>query len=80
MDDPVFTTIAQHWNHFLERDMPPAAPPEQVMMMQQAFAAGAISGLALGCAARDARDWNAHIDGCRTLNYQAQATYRGPRG
>lgn len=47
MADPMFTTIEQHWNHFLERDMPADAPPVQVKMMKQAFAAGAISGLQL---------------------------------
>ena len=47
MAETTVTTIEQHWNHFLERDMPPEAPPVQVQMMKQAFAAGAISGLQL---------------------------------
>lgn len=81
MDDPVFTTIQQHWNHFLERDMPPAAPPEQVFMMKQAFAAGAASGLHLAVAAnRDARTIAGHVEDIKTLNFEAQSAYRGPRG
>ena len=51
MSDPMFTTIRQHWCHFLERDIAPDAPPVQVHEMKRAFAAGAISGLQLAVAA-----------------------------
>lgn len=86
MDEPTFTTIAQHWNHFLERDMPPGAPPEQVFMMKQAFAAGAISGVALTLqcfpadSVIDRKKIDAHISEVRALNKNAQREYEGPRG
>lgn len=86
MDEPVFTTIAQHWNHFLERDMPPNAPPEQVFMMKQAFAAGAISGVALTLqcfpekSVIDRTKIDGHIADIRSLHKAAQHEYRGPRG
>ena len=48
MSNPTFKNIAEHWNHFLECDIPPNAPPVQVHAMKRAFAAGAISGLQLG--------------------------------
>jgi hypothetical protein len=47
LNDDLFTTIDQHWAHFLERDIPPNAPDVQVIAMKKAFAAGAISGLQL---------------------------------
>ena len=43
----VFKNIAQHWAHFLERDISPMAPLVQVSEMKKAFAAGAISGFQL---------------------------------
>jgi hypothetical protein len=66
-----FTTIAQHWAHFLERDIPPNAPDVQVMAMKQAFAAGAISGLQLAVETMKSptprADIEAHIEGIKTL-------------
>jgi len=69
----LFHTIAQHWAHFLERDIPPSAPDVQVMEMKKAFAAGAISGLQLAVLCRlgnkeqQIRDIQAHIEGIKTL-------------
>jgi hypothetical protein len=69
----LFHTIAQHWAHFLERDIPPNAPDVQVMEMKKAFAAGAISGLqlavlcSLGDKEQQIRDLRAHIEGIKTL-------------
>jgi hypothetical protein len=69
----LFHTIAQHWAHFLERDIPPNAPDVQVMEMKKAFAAGAISGLqlavlcCLGDKKQQIRDIQAHIEGIKTL-------------
>lgn len=84
--EPAFTTIEQHWNHFLERDMPPNAPDVQVFMMKQAFAAGAISGvaLALRCfpelSVIDKPKIDGHVADIRALNKEAQREYGGPRG
>lgn len=47
MPDEKFTTIEQHWAHYLERDIPAHAEAFQVASMKRAFAAGAMSGLAL---------------------------------
>lgn len=71
MPDEPFRTIAQHWAHFLERDMAPDAPPVQVMEMKRAFAAGAISGLQLAISTMKSQnpraDMDAHIEGIKTL-------------
>ena len=74
MDKP-FATIAEHWAHFLERDMAPEAPEVQVMEMKRAFAAGAISGLQLAvmavkdCTAKQATvNLLAHIEGIKNLS------------
>ena len=56
MAEIMFKTIHEHWAHFLERDMPTDAPAEQVMAMKLAFAAGAISGLALAVVVGRERD------------------------
>lgn len=86
MPDDQFTTIQQHWNHFLERDMPPNAPPEQVFMMKQAFAAGAISGLHLTLQCFPDKTFidrpkiDGHVADISGLNTHAQREYRGPRG
>ena len=56
MAEEMFKTIAQHWAHFLERDIPTEATVVQVMEMKRAFAAGAISGLALAVVVGRERD------------------------
>lgn len=73
MDEP-FKTIAEHWAHFLERDIDPRSPDEQVSEMKRAFAAGAISGLqlaVLACRQSNAgntkSDIAAHVEGIKTL-------------
>lgn len=69
----LFHTIAEHWAHFLERDIAPNAPAIQVMEMKRAFAAGAISGLQLAVLCRlgnkekQMLDLQAHIEGIKTL-------------
>jgi hypothetical protein len=69
-----FTTIAQHWQHYLERDVPGEASTVQAESMKHAFAAGAISGLHLALKAvntpnrRQAQvDIDAHLAGIRAL-------------
>ncbi len=49
--DEMFKTIREHWNHFAERDIPGNAPVVQFDAMRKAFAAGAVSGLALAAMA-----------------------------
>lgn len=78
MSEPTFGTIAQHWAHYLERDIPPQAPAVQVMAMKRAFAAGAISGLQLALIVgreknpkKCADDLAAHIEGIKTLDRSA---------
>jgi hypothetical protein len=69
----LFHTIAQHWAHFLERDIATDAPSVQVIEMKRAFAAGAISGMQLavlcqlGDKEQQKRDIQAHIEGIKTL-------------
>lgn len=60
-DDAEFTSIKQHWIHFLERDIPRDAPPVQVNAMRKAFAAGAISGLHLRISATSPAEINRHV-------------------
>lgn len=71
MADDQFHTIAQHWAHFLERDIAPNSPAVQVMEMKRAFAAGAISGLQLAISTMKSTnpraDIQAHIEGIKTL-------------
>lgn len=71
IDEPTFVTIAQHWAHFLERDIPPDAPVVQVIEMKRAFAAGAISGLQLAVLCDRSKtptdDLRAHIEGITSL-------------
>lgn len=73
-----FATIREHWNHFLERDIAPEAPPIQVSEMKRAFAAGAISGLQLCLKASSEKkgdelkaDIRAHMEGIKTLAKEA---------
>lgn len=47
MPDPKYTTIGEHWTHFLMVDMPPGAPQVQRDAMRRAFYAGAASVLLL---------------------------------
>lgn len=74
MAEEQFHTIAQHWAHFLERDIPPDAPDVQVIGMKRAFAAGAISGLQLAVLEmkgnlpeKSFANLLAHIEGIKTL-------------
>lgn len=54
MPEPMYTTIAENWAHYLMVDMPPGAPEIQRNAMQRAFYAGAASCLLIaGHAAAD---------------------------
>lgn len=64
----MFKNIKEHWNHFLERDIAPEAPPIQVLEMKRAFLAGAASGIQLAYADRDNKDAiRKHIDEIKAL-------------
>lgn len=78
MPNDWFSTVRQHWNHFLERDIAPEAPSVQVSEMKRAFAAGAISGLQLCLKAHREKkgdafkaEIEAHIEGISNLGKEA---------
>jgi len=68
MNGQPFTSLNQHWHHFLERDIPADAPTVQVDAMRKAFAAGAVSGLQLALLCKTNSQVQQHVDDIVALN------------